>query len=142
MNIKTLIATAAIAASAAFAAAPAAKADPNFGFSIGFGDFGHGQDDMFRHRRHHGFGHGYGNGFGNGYHDGFGYGVYPTPAPVPVYAIGCGAGANIVRNAGFRNVQAVNCAGGFYTYQAWQRGGWFRVSVNTTGRIVQVVRAF
>ena len=104
MNIKTLIATAAIVATAAVVAAPAAKADPHVGFSIGFGfadqGFGRGgygydrEEDPFwgrnfrRHHRHLGY--------------------EPQPQPFVNYGIGCGAGANIVRSSGFDGVQVVN----------------------------------
>lgn len=136
MNIKTIIATAALTAIGGLAAAPAAKADPHVGFSIGFGfadqGFGHagyGYDrgeDQFWGRRHE--------------HRHMGY--RPYPQPYANYGIGCGAGANVVRASGFDGVQVVNCAGPIYTYQAWRRGQPFRVVVSTSGRIVQVSRSF
>ena len=124
MLTKTLLAAAAVASVVSFASAPA-KADVNVDFGIGLGgfypsydsgyDYGY-QDDYYpRHRRHRDW---------NDYQ------------PVINYGISCGAGRNVVRNAGFRNVSAYDCSAPTYGYNAFRHGDLFKVKVNTRGRII------
>lgn len=150
MNTKMLIATAAVTLTAALGTVSTAQADPHFGFSINFGSPGFD----------HGYGFDHGHGFGGWDHDRRpfeeehfyhhprpDYGDYNPPvfAPPPVvihYGIGCGTGVNIVRGSGFQSVQAVDCAGPVYVYEAWKRGQIFDVSVNTRGQIIRIIPVY
>ena len=117
MFTKTLIATAAVAATLAVAApAQQAQAKTNIDISVGFGLGGYGP------------GYGYGGGYGGGYVD------YE-----PVYSgISCGKGAKIVKWSGFHNVSAIDCSAPVYKYHARKGGNWYRVRVNTYGNIIGV----
>jgi hypothetical protein len=133
MFAKSLIAAAAVASTVALGTAAPANADPHFGFSIGFGtpgygfvdpgygfgDSGFGGPDPFFYRHHH-------------RHHGWGY-----PAPVS-YGMSCGMGANVVRANGFNGVHPVDCSAPVFGYEAWKRGGLYRVGVSMSGRIVAV----
>lgn len=117
MFAKTLIATAALAATLAVAAPVSqaeAKTNINLNFGVGFGGFGDP-------------GYGYGYGYG---------GYEPTPVYNP--GISCWKGAKIVKWSGFHNVNAVDCSGGVYRYNATKGGNWYRVRVNMYGNIVGV----
>ena len=139
MLFKSIIAAAAIAATAALGTATTAHADPTVGFSIGFGfadggfmpppprHFG-GPDPFWDggfHRRHRHF------GWDNAYAE-------PYAAPVMNYGLSCSSAGNVVRAAGFRGVQATDCSRPVYGYEAWKRGELFRVNVSMAGRIVAV----
>jgi hypothetical protein len=50
----------------------------------------------------------------------------------------CRYGKQIVRDAGFRAVDAYDCSAPTYGYTAWKRGGYFKVRVNYQGEIVSV----
>ncbi len=50
----------------------------------------------------------------------------------------CRYGKQIVRDAGFRAVDAYDCSAPTYGYTAWKRGGYFKVRVNYEGEIVSV----
>jgi hypothetical protein len=140
MFVKSILAAAAIVSTVALGTATSAQADPNvnFSFGVGFGmpvyDAGY-QDQFedpyfgrrFHHRRH--FHHGW-NDFAD------------VPPPPVHYGISCGNGREILRQRGFRNVQAYSCQGPTYGYQAWKRGEFFRVAVNFRGQIVSVQPAF
>jgi hypothetical protein len=51
----------------------------------------------------------------------------------------CRHGARIVRGAGFRSVDAYDCRGSTFGYTAWRHGEMFKVRVNSRGTIVAVV---
>lgn len=141
MFAKSIFAAAAIASTLAIGSATSAQADPHVNFSFGIGvaaplfDGGYqdyGQDPYyqphFRHRHHH--------------HDWNDYGdqaYAPPPPPPPMnYGISCSGGRNILRQNGFRDVQAYDCQGPVYGYQAWKRGEIYRVSVNFRGQVLSV----
>lgn len=136
---KSLIAAAALASVVTFASG-SAKADPDIFFGIGFGS-------------------------GSGFHrpdDGY----FPPPAPVYsedpfaddygyrprhrrhrfedtyVSRVSCSGGANILRRAGFRGVEADDCSAPTYSYQAWRRGEQFDIQVSSRGRIISVDPAY
>lgn len=141
--IKTLLATAAIAATVAVANTAPASADPNVQFSFGIGTPGYDGQDYWRqhHRRHwdnggYGFGDGYGQGYGDG--QGYGYGVTYAPRYAPADRLSCGGARDVVRAHGFNGVRPVDCSAPVYGFRAWKHGDMFRVSVSTSGRIVGV----
>lgn len=142
MFAKSIFAAFAIAATVALGSATSAQADPhvNFSFNVGvpFYDSGYGQDSYyqpeFRHHRHHH--QDWQNQDWNDYAD------LPPPPPPVAYGISCSTGRNIVRQHGFRNVQAFDCQGPNYGYQAWKYGEIFRVSVNFRGQITSVNPAY
>ncbi len=87
------------------------------------------------------------------------YPVYEEPAyvyrPAPVYRrqrvyvedydyvdreMSCRSGKQIVRDAGFRGVDAYDCSAPTYGYTAWKHGDYFKVRVNYSGDIVSVRR--
>lgn len=117
MLARKLVRSALVAA--AFAAVTtAAKADVDVYFGLGGGP-GRG-------------GHGY--GFGPGYYDDPGF-----DRPYYRFRISCWEGRDSVREAGFRNVRAIDCNGSRYSYEARRRGNSFIVSVNSrSGRLVSV----
>ncbi len=125
MLTKSLIAAAAIASMVSFTSAPA-QAETNVDLNFGFG-FG-------------GFGPGYGDGYGYGGYDDYpGHGYYGGPRPRPMhYGVSCGAGRQIVREAGFRRVTAYDCSAPTYGYKAWRHGDLFKVKVSYNGRIISV----
>ena len=139
MFVKSIFAAAAIAATVALGSATSAQADPNVNFSFGIGvpfygsgydsGYGYGPDPYyqphFRHHRHH-------------YQDWNDYADLPPPPPPVAYGISCSTGRNILRQNGFRDVQAYDCQGPVYGYQAWKRGEMFRVAVNFRGQVVSV----
>ena len=136
---KSLIAAAALATVVTLASAPA-KAETDIVFGIGFGGgsrFHHSDDGYF-------------------------------PPPAPVYdadpydddygyrphhrrhrfegadysRVSCSGGANILRRAGFRRVEADDCSAPTYSYQAWRRGEEFDIQVSSRGRIISVDPAY
>ena len=124
---KSLIAAAALASVVTLASVPA-KADPqvSIGFGFGFGGpvYGGFDDDFYprQRRRHHG---------------------WDDYQPVYQYSgISCGAGARVVRQYGFRGVQAFDCSAPVYSYQAWKHGEQFEVRVSSRGRIISVDPAY
>ncbi len=124
MIIKSLIATAAVAASLTVLA-PVEKAEARVNVDINLGLGGGYYPD-----------YGYGGyypvidpGFGGGYGDDYG-------------GISCHKGKKIVRWAGFRNVQPINCSAPVYKYKAWKFGNPYRVKVNIHGDIIQVKPLF
>lgn len=127
MFVRKLVRPALLAAALATAVATAttaAKADVDVFLGLGGGPgFG-------------GHGHGYGPGpdFGPGYYDDPGF-----YRPYYRFRISCWEGRDSVREAGFRNVRAIDCNGSRYSYEARRRGDSFIVSVNSrSGRIVSV----
>jgi hypothetical protein len=54
--------------------------------------------------------------------------------------ISCRTGKDIVRDAGFRGVDAYDCSAPTYGYTAWKRGGYYKVRVNYAGDIVSARR--
>jgi hypothetical protein len=50
----------------------------------------------------------------------------------------CGEGARAVRDAGFRGVDAYDCSGPIFGYTAYRHGDLFKVRVNDSGDIVSV----
>jgi hypothetical protein len=50
----------------------------------------------------------------------------------------CRYGKQVVRDAGFRGVEAYDCSAPTYGYTAWKRGSTFKVRVNYDGEIVSV----
>jgi hypothetical protein len=50
----------------------------------------------------------------------------------------CNEGAQTVRDAGFRGVDAYDCSGTIYGYTGYRHGDLFKVRVNTAGDIVSV----
>lgn len=129
---KFIIAAAAIASVVTLAAVPA-KADPNITLGFGFG-FGSGFDRSF----------------------GPGYGIYDDDyrphrrrpywndyrPVVRNYGVTCSTGANIVRNAGFRGVEAFDCSAPVYAYQARRNGEQYEIRVSSRGRIISVDQAY
>jgi opacity protein-like surface antigen len=120
MFMKSLIATAAIAASAAVFVAAPATAKTNFDFNVVIGDGG--------------FGH----------YDG-GYSYYEPRYPrrhrfddEGDFRISCGRGSRVVRRAGFRNVEAYDCSAPVFGYTAMRHGDLFKVKVNSRGNIISV----
>jgi hypothetical protein len=142
---KSLIAAAALATVVTLAST-SAKADPDIFFGIGFGSPGyhHPRGDFFPPP------------------PGF------LPPPPPVYAVdpfpadygyrphhrrhrfvdtyvsrvSCDGGANILRRAGFRGVEADDCSAPTYSYQAWRHGEQFDIQVSSRGRIISVDPAY
>ena len=136
---KSLIAVAALATVATLASG-SAKADSDIFFGIGFGG-------------------------GPGFHHPHG-GYFPPPAPVysedpfagdygyrPYHrrhrfedtyfsGVSCSGGANILRRAGFRGVEADDCSAPTYSYQAWRHGEQFDIQVSSRGRIMSVDPAY
>ncbi len=136
--VKSILATTAIAATVALGAASQAKADPRFNLSFGIGipvyDGGYQNDGPdpyfqphFRHRHHH-----------HDWNDDGDQAYAPPPPPPMNYGISCSTGRNILRQNGFRDVQAYDCQGPVYGYQAWKRGEIYRVSVNFRGQVLSV----
>lgn len=132
---KFVIAAAAVASLVTLASVPA-KADPQVSIGIGFG-FGNA------------FGPDYGPGYGV-YDDGFDGDYRPRRRPhwnnyrprVQSYGVSCSTGANIVRNAGYRSVQAFDCSAPVYAYQARRHGEDFEIRVSSRGRIISVDQAY
>jgi hypothetical protein len=54
--------------------------------------------------------------------------------------ISCGTGKEILRDSGFRGVDAYDCSAPTFGYTAWKRGGYYRVRVNYVGDIVSARR--
>ena len=134
---KSLIAAAALATVVTLAST-SAKADPDIFFGIGFGG-------------------------GPGFHHPHGGYFPPPPPPEPVYwgddygyrphhrprfedsyysRVSCAGGANILRRAGFRGVEADDCSAPTYSYQAWRHGEQFDIQVSSRGRIISVDPAY
>jgi hypothetical protein len=135
---KSLIAAAALATVVTLAST-SAKADSDVFFGIGFGNPG------FHHPRG---------------------GYFPPPAPVYsvdpfdgdygyrpyprrhrfvdtyVSRVSCDGGANILRRAGFRGVEADDCSAPTYSYQAWRHGEQFDIQVSSRGQIISVDPAY
>jgi hypothetical protein len=137
---KSLIAAAALATVVTLAST-SAKAESDIFFGIGFGTPG------FHHP------HG---------------GYFPPPPPEPIYSedpfagdygyrprhrrhrfedtyfsgVSCSGGANILRRAGFRGVEADDCSAPTYSYQAWRHGEQFDIEVSSRGRIISVDPAY
>ena len=135
---KTIFAAAALA-SVVTLASGSAKADSDIFFGIGFGG-------------------------GPGFHHPHG-GYFPPPPPEPVFwgddygyrphhrprprfedsyysGVSCSGGANILRRAGFRGVEADDCSAPTYSYQAWRHGEQFDIQVSSRGRIISVDPAY
>jgi hypothetical protein len=125
---KSIVAVAAIAAAVSFSSV-SAKADTSVSIGFGFGGFDSGYDypgvrpDPFFDED---FGHGRRR---HGWH---------RPRPVMDYGLSCGQASNVVREAGFRHVRAINCAGPTYSYKAMRHGDVFKVRVTFRGDIVSV----
>jgi hypothetical protein len=139
---KSLIAAAALA-SVVTLASTSAKADSDIFFGIGFGG-------------------------GPGFHHPRGGYFPPPPPPEPIYSedpfagdygyrphhrrhrfedtyfsrVSCSGGANILRRAGFRGVEADDCSAPTYSYQAWRHGEQFDIQVSSRGRIISVDPAY
>lgn len=133
---KFIVAAAAVATIATLASVPA-KADPRVSVGIGFG-FGSG------------FGPDYGPGYGV-YDDGFDGDYRPhrrrphwnNYRPViQNYGVSCSTGASIVRNAGYRGVEAFDCSAPVYGYQARRHGQDYEIRVSSRGRIISVDEAY
>ena len=121
MIIKSLIATAAVAASLT-AAVPAQQAEAKVHFDVNVGIGGYP-----------GFYPGYGYGYGGGYY----------PVVDPYYSgISCNKGSKVVKWAGFHNVQAFDCSAPVYQYKAWKYGNPYKVRVNMSGNIINVKPLF
>ncbi len=117
MIIKSLIATAAVAASLTVLA-PVEKAEARVNVDIHLG---------------------------GGFYPDYGYGgYYPVidPGYGGGYGISCHKGKKIVKWAGFHNVHPVNCSAPVYKYKAWKFGNPYRVKVNIHGDIIQVKPLF
>jgi hypothetical protein len=125
MFVKSLIAVSAVAAAVSFSSV-AAKADTTVSIGLGLGGFDPGYD-------YPDFGPGFGfEGHGHhGWH-------HPRPRPVMDYGLSCGQASNVVREAGFRHVRAINCSGPTYSYKAMRHGDAFKVKVTFRGDIVSV----
>jgi hypothetical protein len=50
----------------------------------------------------------------------------------------CRYGKQVLRDSGFRGVEAYDCSAPTYGYTAWKRGSYFKVRVNYDGEIVSV----
>ena len=133
---KFIIAAAALSAVVTFASMPA-KADPRVSIGIGFGFGGD-------------FGPNYGSGYGPGYgiyDDGFDQGYRPHHRRrhfqnTYYSSVSCSGGANLLRRAGFRGVEADDCSAPVYSYQAWKHGQQFDIQVSSRGRIISVDPAY
>lgn len=110
MFAKSLIAAATVAAGIALVPATQASAKTKVDVDIYFG------------------GGGYDGGWGPG------YGYYPAKH----YGISCHKGKRIVRWAGFKHVQPIDCGAPVYQYKAWKFGNPYRVRVNMAGDIIKV----
>ncbi len=119
MIIKSLIATAAVAASLT-AAVPAQQAEAKVHFDVNVGIGGY-----------------------PGFYPGYGYtgGYYPVVDPY-YNGISCNKGSKVVRWAGFHNVQAFDCSAPVYQYKAWKYGNPYKVRVNMSGNIINVKPLF
>jgi hypothetical protein len=132
---KTLIAAAAVAATFAVALpASEAKADVDVDIGIGIvpggyyagGYTGGGYyQGGYDYDRAYGYGHGYGHGY-RPYRKG----------------ISCGTGRNIVADAGFNRVRALDCELPGYRYTARKNGHKFVVRVNARGNITDIRRVY
>lgn len=52
--------------------------------------------------------------------------------------LSCRGARNVVRDAGFRNVEAYDCSAPTYGYSAWKHGDLFKVRVTSSGDIISV----
>jgi hypothetical protein len=52
----------------------------------------------------------------------------------------CRYGKDVLHDAGFNSVDAYDCSAPTYGYTAWKRGGYYKVRVNYGGDIVSVRR--
>jgi hypothetical protein len=119
MITKSLIAVAAVAASLT-ALAPVQQAQAKVHIDVGIG-LGLG-------------------GFYPGYYPGdygYGGGYYPVIDPY-MGGISCHKGKNIVKWAGFYNVNPFDCSAPVYQYKAWKFGNAYKVKVNMSGDIIKV----
>lgn len=116
MFMKSLAAAAALATT--IVAVPATQADAKTQVDVDI-YFGSGYGGWAR-------GHGYGRG-----------GYRPVARP---HGMSCHKGENVVRWAGFRNVQPIDCRAPVYHYKARKFGHPYRVRVNPAGNITNVTR--
>ena len=117
MIVKSLIAAAAVATSLVAVAPEQARADVDWHIGVNLG--------------HPGFYPGHGYGYGYDYEP-----VHPIYAPSK---ISCHQGKKSVRWSGFRSVQAIDCHGPTYRYNARKGGTFYRVTVSAfSGQIVKV----
>ena len=134
---KTLIAAAAIAATFAVALpAPSAKADVDVDIGIGVvpGYYGGSYySGGYVAGGYYGNGYGYGDGYGGDH----GYRDRPYR-----HRVSCSMGGNIVADAGFHRVRAVDCDLPGYRYTARKNGQRFMVRVNGRGNITDVRRIY
>ena len=115
MFTKTLVAATALASFVALAPVEHASAKTKIDIDVGIG-----------------FGGGY---YGGGYYGG-GYGVdvgYGWGG-----GISCHKGKKIVQWSGLHNVNAIDCSGPVYKYNARKFGNWYRVRVSVGGYIISV----
>jgi hypothetical protein len=52
--------------------------------------------------------------------------------------LSCRGGKNVLRDAGFRDVEAYDCSAPTFGYSAWKHGDLFKVRVTSSGDIVSV----
>jgi hypothetical protein len=113
MIVKLLIAAAAVASTLVAVAPEQAKADVDFHVGVNLA--------------HPGFYPGYGYGYQP---------VYPAYGPSK---ISCYQGKQTVRWSGFFKVQAIDCHGPTYRYNARKAGNFYQVTVSAwSGQIVKV----
>jgi hypothetical protein len=133
---KSLIVAAAVATVVTLASG-SAKADSDIFFGIGFGSPG--------------FHHPHGGYFPPPpppepvfWGDDYGYRPHHRPRFETTYysRVSCSGGANILRRAGFRGVEADDCSAPTYSYQAWRHGEQFDIQVSSRGRIISVDPAY
>jgi hypothetical protein len=90
----------------------------NGGDGVGYGYYGGGTDDGYDYRRRHRSSYDYDEDYGG---------------------LSCWQARRIVRNQGFRRVQAQDCSGRRYTFTGWSQGEPFRIKVSAqSGRIISV----
>jgi hypothetical protein len=110
MIFRGILAATAVAASIAMAPTTAdAKTNVHIGVGVGVPGF----YDPYPHRRY-----------------------YDDYYRRPIYRIGCRAGANIVRDHGYRRVHVRDCGGRTYSYVGWKRGIRFIVYVNARNGVI------
>ena len=142
MIAKSLIAAAAIAGSALAFAPVEASAKTNWDIHIGLGSFLPSYEvydapiyfeprPVYRAPR-----------YIYEYEDDYGYEVRPRHRnfvrSYQNHGSACKNGKNVLRSAGFRNVEAYDCSAPTYGYSGWKHGGFYKVRLNSEGDIISV----
>jgi hypothetical protein len=145
MKLKTL-AVAALAVTGLTLGVGAADAKTRVHIGVGIGN----QCDVYGNC----YGGGYDPGYG-GYDPGYGYYDSGYPQDDSVYrhhrrhydnydeqdygGLSCGEARRLVRNEGFRHVQAEDCSGRRFSFTGWRHGDEFAIRVSArSGQIISV----